>query len=70
MSLFVESECFIGRDDFGWFPAPKKTEYGEDMWIADIAADKDHTVTLFTEGVVTRNFDIKVIIKRKDDSDV
>ena len=32
-----------------WQPAPQKIQFGPEMVIADIALDKDHTLTLFCE---------------------
>jgi len=33
-----------------WFPAPLKTEWGEDMVAADLAIDNDHTVSVYCEA--------------------
>jgi len=33
-----------------WFPAPLKTEWGEDMVAADLEIDNDHTVSVYCEA--------------------
>jgi len=32
-----------------WMPAPIKTQWGHDMVVADLAIDKDHTVSVYCE---------------------
>ena len=33
-----------------WFSAPIKTKWGEDMVMADLAIDNDHTVSIYCES--------------------
>ena len=38
------------RVAFKWFEAPVKTQWGDDMVVADLEIDKDHTVSIYCEG--------------------
>ena len=35
--------------EWAWMPAPIKTQWGHDMVVADLAIDKDHTVSIYCE---------------------
>lgn len=37
------------RHEWAWMPAPIKTQWGHDMVVADLAIDKDHTVSVYCE---------------------
>ncbi len=37
------------RHEWAWMPAPIKTQWGDDMVVADLAIDKDHTVSVYCE---------------------
>lgn len=37
------------QHEWAWMPAPIKTQWGHDMVVADIAIDKDHTVSVYCE---------------------
>jgi hypothetical protein len=37
------------QEPWVWMPAPIKTQWGHDMVVADLAIDKDHTVSVYCE---------------------
>ena len=46
-----------------WFPAPIKTKWGEDMVMADLAIDNDHTVSIYCEADQTKR--VEAMFKRE-----
>ena len=44
----AETAPVQGRE-WKWFDAPVKTQWGDDMVVADLAIDKDHTVSVYCE---------------------
>lgn len=62
--LTVNSPLFIGQDGDAWSDASGHVIHlGTDMFIADVAADKDHTITLYTEKYVLDNYNIIVKVE-------
>ena len=47
----------IEPDDIKWQQAPVKTQWGDDMVVASVAIDKDHTVCLYCERDQTPKVD-------------
>lgn len=44
------ANCIDKRQEpWVWMPAPIKTQWGHDMVVADLAIDKDHTVSVYCE---------------------
>lgn len=52
--------------DSDWHRSPIKIEFGEGMVLADVAVDRDHTLSLFTEKWVIDNYNINVTITPKE----
>ena len=48
----------IEPDDIKWQQAPVKTQWGDDMVVASVAIDKDHTVDLYCERDQTPKVDV------------
>lgn len=64
--LTVNSPLFTGRTDDAWGDASGHfIHLGTDMFITDVAADKDHTITLYTEKYVLDNYNIIVKVEEK-----
>ncbi len=43
-------EASTSREPFGWAPAPKRTEWGDGMVLADVEIDRDHTLSIYAEA--------------------
>lgn len=46
------------RHEWTWMPAPIKTQWGHDMVVADLAIDKDHTVSVYCERDQTKKVEV------------
>jgi hypothetical protein len=46
-----------------WDKSPRQIMFGEDMVLTDIAIDKDHILTLYTEKKMVDKWDFFVYIK-------
>lgn len=49
-----------------WNPSPVKVEFGAGMVMTDIAIDKDHTLTMYTEKEMVDKWDFIVYVQTKE----
>jgi hypothetical protein len=49
-----------------WHQAPVKTQWGDDMVVADIAIDKDHTVSIYCERDQTSKVEAMFTLRKEN----
>lgn len=53
------------RHEWAWMPAPIKTQWGHDMVVADLAIDKDHTVSVYCERDQTEKVEAMLSVQQQ-----